>query len=296
MSYTIKPFEDLDIMDDFLMNAVANDEEVGEAFCRTLLTSLLQRELGKVRITVQRVIPANVPTQRGIRMDVEVAEYDEQDEKMKVKNIYDIEPQQKRGISLPKHNRFYQAKIDSRNLKSGERDFINLPNLFVITITNYDPFGYDYMMYTIQNQCKEVHELEYDDGLMFIYFNTTGTKGGNSSIKKLLNYIQDSKINNVTDEATKKLHDCVSKVKVLPEVRMEYMTWEEKIFYERLEAKDEGKIEGKIEAILELLEEFGEVSSKLKENISQETNLEKIKKWLKLAAKVNSIEEFQEKM
>ncbi len=99
--------------------------------------------------------------------------------------------------NLPKHNRFYQAKIDSRNLKSGEDDFENLPNLFVIMITNYDPFGYDYMMYTIQNKCKELPQLEYEDGLMFIYFNTTGTKGGNSSIKALLNFIQKSKIENV---------------------------------------------------------------------------------------------------
>lgn len=81
-----------------------------------------------------------------------------------------------------------RAKIDSKNLGSGENDFSNLPNLFVIMITDYDPFGYDYMMYTVHNQ----------------------------SIKKLLNYMEDSTINNVTDEVTQKLHDCISKVKVLP--------------------------------------------------------------------------------
>jgi len=30
MNYTIKPFEELDIIDDFLMNAIAADAEVGE--------------------------------------------------------------------------------------------------------------------------------------------------------------------------------------------------------------------------------------------------------------------------
>jgi len=35
MSYTTKPFEELDIMDDFLMNATADDEEVGEEFSKT---------------------------------------------------------------------------------------------------------------------------------------------------------------------------------------------------------------------------------------------------------------------
>ena len=296
MSYTIKPFEELDVIDDFLMNAIANDEEVNEEFFRTLLSVLLQREIGKIRITAQRIIPANTPTLRGIRLDVEIKEYDETDVDLKAKTIYDLEPHNKDGINLIKHNRFYQAKIDDCNMKSGEKNFIRLPNLFVITITNYDPFGYDYMMYTIHNKCDEIPELKYEDGLNFIYFNTKGTKGGNTSIKELLNYIQESKINNVTNEATKKLHDCVSRVRVSPEVRFEYMTFEEKIFYERLEAEELGRIKGKREAIIECLEEYGIVSDELSEKIEAENDLDKLKKWCKLACQVNSIEGFINKM
>ena len=162
-------------------------------------------------------------------------------------NIYDIEPHLRDKTNLPKHNRFYQAKIDGRNMESGEDDFITLPNLYIITITNYDPFGYGYMMYTVNNTCREVAELEYDDGLKFIYFNTKGMLGGTKDIKNLLNYIQESKINNVTDDITEEIHECVCKVKTLPEVRMGYMTLEEKIFYERLDAKEEGKEEGREE-------------------------------------------------
>lgn len=36
----------------------------------------------------------------------------------------------------------------------------------------HNSFGEDYMMYTVQNQCVEIPQLEYDDGLQFIYFNT----------------------------------------------------------------------------------------------------------------------------
>ena len=36
-----------------------------------------------------------------------------------------------------------------------------LPGLFVITILNFVPFGYDYMMYTIQNHCVEMNDLDY---------------------------------------------------------------------------------------------------------------------------------------
>ena len=48
MSYWDKPFEDLDVLDNFLMNAIATNEEVGEAFCRKVLSVLLQRPVGKI--------------------------------------------------------------------------------------------------------------------------------------------------------------------------------------------------------------------------------------------------------
>lgn len=268
----MKPFEDLDVIDDFLMNAVASDEEVGDKFCRTLLKGLLRFDVGKIRVNVQRVITANTPTQRGIRMDVEILEQNEETEMQSIpKNIFDIEPNTRKNLNLLKHNRFYQAKIDARNLKSGEKDFVNLPNLYIITITNYDPFGYDYMMYTIHNQCEEVQELEYEDGLRFIYFNTKGTKGGTSAIKNLLNYIQDSKINNVTDDITKEIHDCVCKVKTLPEVRTGYMTLEEKIFYERLDAKEEGREEAFRDTVVRLRVKFSneEIANLLNEPLER---------------------------
>ena len=74
------------------------------------------------------------------------------------------------------------------------------------------------------------------------------------------------------------------------------MKWDAMIYYERRDAKNEGKIEGKIEGILELLSDYGEITEDLKERIAQETDLEKLSSWLKLAAKVNSLEEFAKKM
>ena len=56
--------------------------------------------------------------------------------------------------------------------------------------------------------------------------------------KWFLSYIQNSTQMNVKDDATKQLHECVSLVKELPEARVSYMMWEEKIFYERRDAKE----------------------------------------------------------
>ncbi len=85
--------------------------------------------------------------------------------------------------SLPKRSRYYQAKLDSKGLESGEKNWDMFPDLYVIMITSYDPFGYDYMMYTIHNKCDELPELEYKDGLKYIYFYTKGKKGGSKEVK-----------------------------------------------------------------------------------------------------------------
>lgn len=57
--------------------------------------------------------------------------------------------------------------------------------------------------------------------------------------------------------------------------------------------KTEGKTEGKAECIIELLEEVGEVPDTLKSLIMRQTNLETLSQWHKLAAKAQSIEDFE---
>ncbi|MBR1692776.1 MAG: hypothetical protein IJ711_08390, partial [Lachnospiraceae bacterium] len=67
MSYSRKSLDELNVLDDFLINAIASDPEVGAPFCRTLLSVLLQKEIGQVRVIAQRSIPALSPNMRGIR-------------------------------------------------------------------------------------------------------------------------------------------------------------------------------------------------------------------------------------
>ncbi|MGN0155478.1 MAG: hypothetical protein ACI4A3_13585 [Lachnospiraceae bacterium] len=292
MAYTKRKLEELNIMDDFLLNAIATDEEVGVPFCQEVLSVLLQRKIGAIRVVSQRTIPALSPKLRGIRMDVEVVEDLSSEGKLPAMNIYDLEPHIPDDTDMLRHNRFYQAKIDSRYLKSGERDFSKLPNLYVITILNYDPFGYDYMMYNICNQCKEVPELEYEDGLHYIYFYTDGTKGGTPEIKAMLNYFKESTQENVTNESTKKIHDYTNKVKIEPEVRDAYMTFEDKIYYERKDAAKSAALATTVQCICNLLEDYGPIPDELTDRLNDQKDINVLTKWLKLAAKADSIEEF----
>ncbi len=67
----------------------------------------------------------------------------------------------------------------------------------------------------------------------------------------------------------------------------------EDVFEHGLEkGRSEGRTEGRTESILDLLNERGTIPEELRQSILQESNSETLRKWLKLAAKVDSIEEF----
>lgn len=305
MSYTKRKLEDLNLLDDFLMNAVASDETVGVPFCKRLLSELLQKDIHHIEVITQRVLVPPTPEHRGVRLDVEIKESPDDVSDTAEYSIYDVEPYLMDTRMLPKHNRFYQARIDSRHLHSGEADFKLLPNLYIITITREDPFGKDQMVYTVRNTCQEIPALEYQDGLVYYYFNTTGKKGGNSAVKALLDYLGNSSRKNVTNDKIKELDQYVSQVKMLPEVRDAFMRFEDIIYWAKKEAMNEGLEEGRAEgraqgqeegvkiALMDLLEEYEPLPDTLKTFISNETDSEKLRSWLKLAAKSSNLEEFK---
>lgn len=59
---------------------------------------------------------------------------------------------------------------------------------------------------------------------------------------------------------------------------------------------EEGRAEGKAEAIMELLSDCGEIPAALRSRIMEEKDMEILKKWLKLAARAASVEEFSQKL
>ncbi|GAB6104199.1 hypothetical protein JCM17039_09530 [Blautia glucerasea] len=275
MAYKKRKLEDLNVLDDFMFSAAASDEEVGKEFCRTVLSVLLQKELGEIQITAQKTILPCTPEMRGIRMDVEVKEPLE--DTLPSLNVYDVEPHLRKEKYFPRHNRFYQAKIDSRYIRSGERDFGNLPNLFVLTITEYDPFGKDQMIYTVSNSCREEPGLKYDDGLVFYYFNTKGKKGGTPEIRAMLKYMMESTEKNVVNKDIRNLHRCVERVKVLPEIREEFMRFEDVIAWEKEksheEGIEEGRKEGRIRMLIEISRESGLSDEKILKQLMDKCEL-----------------------
>ncbi len=68
----------------------------------------------------------------------------------------------------------------------------------------------------------------------------------------------------------------------------------EEVFVEGM--KEEGRIQATAENILELLEDYGEIPETLRKLIMKQTDLGLLRKWHKIAARVETIEAFEEKI
>ena len=94
------------------------------------------------------------------------------------------------------------------------------------------------------------------------------------------------------DAFIRRLQESIREVKASREMGARYMTFQELLKDERAA----GKAEGKAEEVLEFLREVGTVSNDLKMCIMAETDLERLKKWVKLVARSASLDEFINKM
>lgn len=85
-------------------------------------------------------------------------------------------------------------------------------------------------------------------------------------------------------------------VKASREMGARYMTFEEFLNEEKEEAREEGRLEGRGQLVIEMLEEMGSVPEELQEKIRQEKDLNVLKKWCRLAMKVENVEQFEREM
>ena len=138
-SYYKRKVKELNLIDDFLFTVMATDDEYAVPCLKVILSVLLEKEIKDIIVHGQKILPGDDTDLRGVRLDVEVIESEDGN----VANLYDIEPHTQNDLDFPRHNRYYQAKIDGHHVDSGLTDFSKIPNLYVITITNFDIFGED---------------------------------------------------------------------------------------------------------------------------------------------------------
>lgn len=272
-----RKLEDLNLIDDFLFQEMLMQEDTGEEFCRILLGTILGRTIRNVKIIPQKSIPGIDTSQHGIRLDAYIEDLSPQEcmpgapmaDASITSDIYDIEPHNTyEKASLPKRMRYYHALIDTRLLAKGA-DYAKLPKVTTIVILPYDPFGQNRMLYTFRMQCVEDTAVPYDDGSTEIFLYTKGSFDPDSSGKKLadmLNYIEKSVDDNVTNQDIETLHQLVYKVKHKQEVEINYMkSWEREQLI-RSEGISQGKLAGEdnICRLIKVLSEQNRTSDILK--------------------------------
>lgn len=299
-----KKLEELNLLDDFLFVTLISHPVYGERFAKILIKTILNRDVKILKIVPQMNYYGQDTDRHGARLDVYIEEEDgivQGD--VQLSSIYDIEPEQNNDTAsrnaLPRRVRFYRSTIDVRSLQSGT-DYDRLKNVIIIMLLPYDPFGYGRMMYTVRNKCIEEPAMEYDDGALNLFIYTRGKIGAVSQdLKELLQYLENTTWSNAVSEPLREVQGMVDKVKCDKEVSISYMKSYERDRMIRKEGLEEGLSTAKAtlaKTIQDFLSDLGIIPEDIVTKINSEMDLDTLRRWLKLAAKSASIEEFIEKM
>lgn len=250
---------------------------------------LASQELCRILMQKPDILLRNVKTQYVIRnLESHSVQLDILAEEISG-NMINIELQMYQEDAPFKRTRYYTSCIDVNILEKG-KEYGELPTVTVLYITATDFIGSGKGFYQIRRTVQgngRIVKKNVDNGLCEKYFNleypTTDEK-----INKLLEYLRNS--------------DPYYQTELFPRIVERVCFF--KIGREGVDImceiadriRQEGKIEGKIEDIMELLEELGKVPVKIVQRIKRETDLNVLSRWIKCAAVVSSISEFEAKM
>ena len=158
------------IDDDFMNACFDGDNEATELILRIILN--------KPDITVKNVVTQKIMKNligRDVWLDVDA-------EDSEGKN-YDIEIQRSDKGADRKRARYHSSIMDAHLLKHGD-DFSDLPESYVIFITERDVIGRNLPIYIIERQITNIGE-PFDDGEHIIYVNGED-KNGATELGKLM--------------------------------------------------------------------------------------------------------------
>ena len=190
--------------------------------------------------------------------------------------------------------------MDMEILSTGV-SYEDLPDTYVIFICNFDPTGLSKYRYTLRGTFREDDSYEYNDGAHTVFLSTKGTNDDEvpQSLVTFLKYVgselEDSE-KDYDDPFVKRLQETVRKVKSDREMGVRYMLFEEMLKDEFKAGEIKGKIEGKIEYIIDYLSDVGSVSQTLEDKLFMISDKETLRILHKKAARVSSIEEFEEEL
>ena len=278
-----KQLKELTLKDNFMFGAVMMEEEN----CKRFLELALGFPIERVEVSKEKSIVYH-PEYKGVRLDVYA--------KNEHNTRYNVEMQVAKKAELGKRVRYYHGQIDMELLLSGS-DYTELPEVYVIFICDFDPFGKKKYRYTFTKQCEEEPGAQLQEGCKSIFLSTRGENDREvpGELVSFLNFVKADLSESETDfedDFVEKLQNTIRRIKSNREMEERFMIFEEMLRDERAE----GKAEAVLEMLLELMKDLGEIPDELRNRITSEKDLETLKKWLRLAARSESLDEFLEKM
>lgn len=282
-----KQLKELTLKDNFMFGAVMMEEEN----CKRFLELALGFPIERVEVSKEKSIVYH-PEYKGVRLDVYA--------KNEHNTRYNVEMQVAKKAELGKRVRYYHGQIDMELLLSGS-DYTELPEVYVIFICDFDPFGKKKYRYTFTKQCEEEPGAQLQEGCKSIFLSTRGENDREvpGELVSFLNFVKADLSESETDfedDFVEKLQNTIRRIKSNREMEERFMIFEEMLRDERAEGKAEGIAEAVLEMLLELMNDLGEIPDELRNRITSEKDLETLKKWLRLAARSESLDEFLEKM
>ncbi len=275
--------KNLTIKNNFMFAAVMSDEEN----CKGFLERALSMKIDYVEISTEKNIVYH-PEYKGVRLDVYAK--DENNTR------YNIEMQVLKQPALGRRSRYYQSQMDMELLLKG-CEYAELPDSYVIFLCDFDPFGEGKYRYTFWIACKETEKVSLKDGRCIMFLNTRG-KNAEDVPKELVSFLEfvhaDLKESqkDFQDDYVRQVQKSVIHIKGSREMEERFMVLEELLKDERRE----GLKEGLKTAMQMVLSKFGELPDSLLEALQEQEDIEVIKKWMDMALKVQSLDEFISKM
>lgn len=274
-----KILQELTFKNNFMFGAVMTDED----HCRDFLELALGFPIERVEVDKEKSLIYH-PEYKGVRLDVYAKDQEN--------THFNVEMQVTEKPDLGKRIRYYHSQIDMELLLSG-KSYSELPDSYVIFICDFDPLGEERYCYTFESCCQEVENLRLKDGSKSVILSTHGKNNDEvpEALVKFLKFVKadlKESMADFGDAFVKRLQNTIKDIKVSREMEARAMIWKEML-------QDEyaaGKAEGMSMAILELLEEMGPIPRELREQIENTSDLEILRKWHKLAAGAESVQQF----
>lgn len=194
----VSQWERITISNDFAFSKIMQDKELFAELLRRVHPDVKFDEL---RIQAQKDVSIGTDI-HGVRFDIFANASDNRTATIEM---------QVANIELAKRIRFYNSMADIQMLEKGV-PYTRLGNAYIVVICPFDPIGEGFHRYTFTRRCRELHDLELEDGVNVTFLNAIGRADDvDDKLKAFLNYVAGIESD---DEYIQKLMKAVQKARL----------------------------------------------------------------------------------